>query len=231
MTTQQIRLTSLTPWIIGAIATAAIAVGSVLGFRALNEQTPANAEAAASPQSAQSDANTQSNNAPQSATPTPVSVPKPTPPPNLYAGGDEGVAATAEYFTDLWAYSLNMGDTDEIMKICHNNDFCTALDNDVHTLHADRIMTRPVRMKYLTTMEIWNCNDQRDGTKGTCIKFRYSQQSGYAIRKDHDATNPDYSTVSFSSSSEETVDYYEAVMLLVPEGDTWAIKHLRSDKK
>lgn len=231
MTTQQTRLTSLTPWIIGAIATAVIAVGSVLGFRLFTGHTPANAEAATSSQSAQSDATTQSDNAPQSATPTPVSVPKPTPPPNLYAGGDEGVAATAEYFTDLWAYSLNMGDTDEITKICHNNDFCAALDNDVHTLHADRIVTRPIRMKYLTTMEIWNCNDQHEGTKGTCIKFRYSQQSGYAIRKDHDAANPDYSTVSFSSSSEETVAYYEAVMLLVPEGDTWVIKHLWSDKK
>lgn len=115
MTTQQPRLTSLTPWIIGAIATAAIAVGSILGFRALNEQTPANAEAAASSQSAQSDADTQSGNTPQSATPTPVSVPKPTPPLNIYAGGDEGVAATAEYFTDLWAHSLSMGDTEEIM--------------------------------------------------------------------------------------------------------------------
>lgn len=64
MTTQQTRLTSLTPWIIGAIATAVIAVGSVLGFRALSEQMSANAEVAASSQSAQSDATTQSDNAP-----------------------------------------------------------------------------------------------------------------------------------------------------------------------
>ena len=115
MTTQRPRLTSLAPWIVGAVATAVIAVGSFLGFHLFTGHTPANAEAAASSQSAQSDANTQSNNAPLSASPTPVSVPKPTPPPNLYAGGDEGVAATAEYFTDLWAYSLNMGDTEEIM--------------------------------------------------------------------------------------------------------------------
>ncbi len=115
MTTQRPRLTSLAPWIVGAVATAVIAVGSVLGFRLFTGHTPANNEAAASSQSDQSDANTQSNNAPQSASPTPVSVPKPTPPLNIYAGGDEGVAATAEYFTDLWAHSLSMGDTEEIM--------------------------------------------------------------------------------------------------------------------
>ena len=91
MTTQQPRLTSLTPWIVGTVATAIVAVGSVLGFRLFTGHTPANAEAAASSQSAQSDAYTQSDNAPQSATPTPVSIPKPTPPPNLYAGGKEFV--------------------------------------------------------------------------------------------------------------------------------------------
>ncbi len=66
--------------------------------------------------------------------------------------------------------------------------------------------------------------------KGTCIQVPLLPAVGTPFGKIGNATNPDYSTVSFSSSSERNVDYYEAVMLLVPEGDTWAIKHLRSDK-
>ena len=58
-----------------------IGVGLLLGFHLLTERTTANNEAAAATQSAQSEAANQSGNTPRSATPTSVSVPKPTPHP------------------------------------------------------------------------------------------------------------------------------------------------------
>ena len=72
---------------IAAIAAVIIGAGLLLGFHLLTERTTANNEAAAATQSAQSEAANQSGNTPRSATPTSVSVPKPTPPPSLYAGG------------------------------------------------------------------------------------------------------------------------------------------------
>ena len=63
------------------------------------------------------------------------------------------------------------------------------------------------------------------------IKFDYSEQSGTAIRKDNDVTKPDYSTISFSSKSDDAVDHYEATMLLVADGDTWVVKHFWSHKE
>ena len=105
------------------------------------------------------------------------------------------------------------------------------MNNDVQALHADRIVTRPITIKYLMTKEIWDCTSTPDQISGTCITFDFSEQSGSAIRKDNDATKPDYSTISFSSKSDKAVDHYEGTMLLVADGDTWVAKHFWTHKE
>ena len=222
-------------WIGAIIAAIVLVAVSFVGFRAFNARAHANAELQSGAQSPQSDtaaqSGTQSGDAPQSAQPTPVDVPKPTPPPNLYAGGQIGAQATSQWYIDLWAYAFNTGDTEDFMTVCQNDDYCTRVNNDVQALHADRIVTRPITIKYLMTKEIWDCTSTPDQISGTCIKFDYSELSGTAIRKDNDATKPDYSTISFSSKSDKAVDHYEGTMLLVADGDTWVAKHFWTHKE
>lgn len=222
-------------WIGAAIATIILVAVSFVGFRAFNARAHAHTELQSGAQSPQSDtaaqSGSQSGDTPQSAQPTPVDVPKPTPPPNLYAGGQIGAQATSQWYIDLWAYAFNTGDTEDFMTVCQNDDYCTRVNNDVQALHADRIVTRPITIKYLMTKEIWDCTSTPDQISGTCIKFDYSELSGTAIRKDNDATKPDYSTISFSSKSDKAVDHYEGTMLLVADGDTWVAKHFWTHKE
>ena len=222
-------------WIGAAIATIILVAVSFVGFRAFNARAHAHTELQSGAQSPQSDSiaqsGSQSGGTPQSAQPTPVDVPKPTPPPNLYAGGQIGAQATSQWYIDLWAYAFNTGDTEDFMTVCQNDDYCTRVNNDVQALHADRIVTRPITIKYLMTKEIWDCTSTPDQISGTCIKFDYSELSGTAIRKDNDATKPDYSTISFSSKSDKAVDHYEGTMLLVANGDTWVAKHFWTHKE
>ena len=229
------KLSTIGKWIGAAIAAVVIIGVSFLGFHAFNARAHANAELQSGAQSPQSDSTAQSGaqsgDTPQSAEPTPVDVPKPTPPPHLYAGGQIGAQATSQWFTDLWAYAFNTGDTEDFMKVCQNDDYCARVNNDIQALHTDRIVTRPIMIKYLMTKEIWDCTSTPDQISGTCITFDFSEQSGSAIRKDNDATKPDYSTISFSSKSDEAVDHYEGTMLLVADGDTWVVKHFWSHKE
>ena len=229
------KTSSIGQWV-GAVIAAVVIIGaSFLGFHAFNARAHANAELQSGAQSPQSDSTaqsgSQSGDTPQSAEPTPVDVPKPTPPPHLYAGGQIGAQATSQWYIDLWAYAFNTGDTEDFITVCQIDNFCTRVINDVQALHADRIVTRPITIKYLMTKEIWDCTSTPDQISGTCIKFDYSEQSGTAIRKDTDATKPDYSTISFSSKSDKAVDHYEGTMLLVADGDTWVVKHFWSHKE
>jgi len=229
------KLSTIGQWVGAAIAAVVIIGASFLGFHAFNARAHANAELQSGAQSPQSErteqSGSQSGDAPQSAEPTPVDVPKPTPPPHLYAGGQIGAQATSQWYVDLWAYAFNTGDTEDFMTVCQIDNFCTRVNDDVQALHADRIVTRPITIKYLMTKEIWDCTSTPDQISGTCIKFDYSEQSGTAIRKDNDETKPDYSTISFSSKSDEAVDHYEGTMLLVADGDTWVVKHFWSHKE
>ncbi|WP_314128959.1 DUF6318 family protein [Schaalia odontolytica] len=226
---------NISQWVGAAIAAVVIIGASFLGFHAFNARAHADAELQSGAQSPQSDSTpqsgSQSGDTPQSAEPTPVEVPKPTPPTHLYAGGQIGAQATSQWYVDLWAYAFNTGDTDDFMKVCQNDDYCTRVNNEVQALHADRIVTRPITIKYLMTKEIWDCTSTPDHISGTCITFDYSELSGTAIRKDNDATKPDYSTISFSSKSDEVVDHYEGTMLLVADGDTWVVKHFWTHKE
>ena len=229
------KLSTIGQWVGAAIAAVVIIGASFLGFHAFNARAHANAELQSGAQSPQSDSTaqsgSQSGDTPQSTQPTPVDVPKPTPPPHLYAGGQIGAQATSQWYVDLWAYAFNTGDTEDFITVCQIDNFCTRVINDVQALHADRIVTRPITIKYLMTKEIWDCTSTPDQISGTCIKFDYSEQSGTAIRKDTDATKPDYSTISFSSKSDKAVDHYEGTMLLVADGDTWVVKHFWSHKE
>jgi len=229
------KLSNIGRWIGAIIAAIVLVAVSFVGFRAFNARAHAHTELQSGAQSPHSDtaaqSGSQSGGTPQSAQPTPVDVPKPTPPPNLYAGGQIGAQATSQWYIDLWAYAFNTGDTEDFMTVCQNDDYCTRVNNDVQALHADRIVTRPITIKYLMTKEIWDCTSTPDQISGTCIKFDYSELSGTAIRKDNDATKPDYSTISFSSKSDKAVDHYEGTMLLVADGDTWVAKHFWTHKE
>lgn len=230
-----IKLSTIGQWI-GAVIAAVVIIGaSFLGFHAFNARAHANAELESGAQSPQSDSTahsgSQSGDTPQSAEPTPVDVPKPTPPPHLHREGQIGAQATAQYYLELWAYSINMGDTEDYMKICDDGEFCTEFDTDVHTLHADRIVTQPISLKYLMTKQVWECTDRYDGTSGTCITFDYSEVTGHAVRKDNTAENPQYSTIGLSNNKTESNLHFEGTMLLAYEGDTWVVKRVWSQRE
>lgn len=229
------KLSTIGKWIGATIATVAIIGASFLGFHAFNTRAHATAELQSGAQSPQSDSTAQSDpqsgDTPQSAEPTPAEITKPTPPKGLQEGGQVGAQTTALWFVELWEYAFNTGDTEDFMKVCQNDDYCARVNNDVQALHTDRIVTRPITIKYLMTKEIWDCTSTPDQISGTCITFDFSEQSGSAVRKDNDATKPDYSTISFSSKSDEVVDHYEGTMLLVADGDTWVVKHFWSHKE
>ena len=100
------KLSTIGKWIGATIAAIVIVAASFLGFHAFNARAHANAELQSGAQSPQSDSTEQSGpqsgDTPQSAEPTPVDVPKPTPPPHLYAGGQIGAQATSQWYIDLW---------------------------------------------------------------------------------------------------------------------------------
>ena len=149
------KLSTIGKWIGTAIVTVVIIGALFLGFHAFNARAHANAElqsGAQSPQSGSTEqSGPQSGDAPQSAEPTPVDVPKPTPPPHLYAGGQIGAQATSQWYVDLWAYAFNTGNTEDFMTVCQIDNFCTRVNDDVQALHADRNVTRPITIKYLMT--------------------------------------------------------------------------------
>ena len=229
------KTSSIGQWVSAAIAAVVIIGASFLGFHAFNARAHANAELKSGAQSPQSDSSaqsgSQSGDTPQSAEPTPVDVPKPTPPPHLHREGQIGAQATAQYYLELWAYSINMGDTEDYMKICDDGEFCTEFDTDVRTLHADRIVTQPISLKYLMTKQVWECTDRYDGTSGTCITFDYSEVTGHAVRKDDTAENPQYSTIGLSNNKTESNLHFEGTMLLTYEGDTWVVKRVWSQRE
>ena len=229
------KLSTIGKWIGAATAAIVIVAASFLGFHAFNARAHANAELQSGAESPQSDSleqsGLQSGDAPQSAEPTPVDVPKPTPPLHLHREGQIGAQATAQYYLELEAYAINMGDTEDYMKICDEGESCSAFDTDVHTLHADRIVTQPLSMKYLMTKQVWECTDRYDGTSGTCIKFDYSTVTGHAVRKDNTADNPQYSTIGLSNDKTESPLHYEGIMLLAYEGDTWVVKRFWSQRE
>ena len=153
------KLSNIGRWI-GAIIVAIVLVAvSFVGFRAFNARAHAHTELQSGAQSPQSDtaaqSGSQSGDTPQSAQPTPVDVPKPTPPPNLYAGGQIGAQATSQWYIDLWAYAFNTGDTEEFMKVCQVEGYCDAFAHDLERMHTDAYLVKPLTNQYLQTNKIY----------------------------------------------------------------------------
>ena len=225
------KLSTIGKWIGATIAAIVIVAASFLGFHAFNARTHANAELQSGAQSPQSDSTEQSGpqsgDTPQSAEPTPVDVPKPTPPPHLYAGGQIGAQATSQWYIDLWAYAFNTGDTEDFMKVCQVEGYCDAFAHDLERMHTDAYLVKPLTNTYLQTNKIYDCSLQKAGTQGICIEFTYLQTPAGFHHLTEEKASEQYDTISTvtdeESNNEQTLF---RVLFLEERGDTWVVTHI-----
>lgn len=225
------KLSTIGKWIGAAIATVVIIGASFLGLHAFNTRAHANAELQSGAQSPQSDgteqSGPQSGDTPQSAEPTPVDIPKPTPPPHLYAGGQIGAQATSQWYIDLWAYAFNTGDTEDFMKVCQVEGYCDAFAHDLERMHTDAYLVKPLTNTYLQTNKIYDCSLQKAGTQGICIEFTYLQTPAGFHHLTEEKASEQYDTISTvtdeESNNEQTLF---RVLFLEERGDTWVVTHI-----
>ena len=217
---------------VGAVIAAVVIIGaSFLGFHAFNARAHANAELQSGAQSPQSDntaqSGSQSGDTPQSTEPTSVNVPKPTPPPHLYAGGQIGAQATSQWYLDLWAYAFNTGDTEDFMKVCQVAGYCDEFAHDLERIHTDSYLVTPLTNKYLQTNDIYECSLKKAGTHGICVEFTYLQTPpsfGYSTTE---KASEEYGTIStvIDEESAEARTFFR-VLFLEERGDTWVVTHI-----
>lgn len=225
------KLSTISKWIGAAIAAVVIIGASFLGFHAFNARAHANAELQSGAQSPQSDSteqsDSQSGDTPQSVEPTPVDVPKPTPPPHLYAGGQIGAQATSQWYIDLWAYAFNTGDTEDFMKVCQVEGYCDAFAHDLERMHTDAYLVKPLTNTYLQTNKTYDCSLQKAGTQGICIEFTYLQTPAGFHHLTEEKASEQYDTISTvtdeESNNEQTLF---RVLFLEERGDTWVVTHI-----
>ena len=225
------KLSTIGKRISATIAAIVIVAASFLGFHAFNARAHANTELQSGAQSPQSDSTEQSGpqsgDAPKSAEPTPVDVPKPTPPPHLYAGGQIGAQATSQWYIDLWAYAFNTGDTEDFMKVCQVEGYCDAFAHDLERMHTDAYLVKPLTNTYLQTNKIYDCSLQKAGTQGICIEFTYLQTPAGFHHLTEEKASEQYDTISTvtdeESNNEQTLF---RVLFLEERGDTWVVTHI-----
>ena len=225
------KLSTIGKWIGATIAAIVIVAASFLGIHAFNARAHANTELQSGAQSPQSDSTEQSGpqsgDAPKSAEPTPVDVPKPTPPPHLYAGGQIGAQATSQWYIDLWAYAFNTGDTEDFMKVCQVEGYCDAFAHDLERMHTDAYLVKPLTNTYLQTNKIYDCSLQKAGTQGICIEFTYLQTPAGFHHLTEEKASEQYDTISTvtdeESNNEQTLF---RVLFLEERGDTWVVTHI-----
>lgn len=225
------KLSTIGKWIGATIAAVVIVAASFLGFHAFNARAHANTELQSGAQSPQSDSTAQSGpqsgDTRQSAEPTPVDVPKPTPPPHLYAGGQIGAQATSQWYIDLWAYAFNTGDTEDFMKVCQVEGYCDAFAHDLERMHTDAYLVKPLTNTYLQTNKIYDCSLQKAGTQGICIEFTYLQTPAGFHHLTEEKASEQYDTISTvtdeESNNEQTLF---RVLFLEERGDTWVVTHI-----
>lgn len=225
------KLSTIGKWIGATIAAIVIVAASFLGLHAFNARAHANTELQSGAQSPQSDSTEQSGpqsgDTPQSAEPTPVDVPKPTPPPHLYAGGQIGAQATSQWYIDLWAYAFNTGDTEDFMKVCQVEGYCDAFAHDLERMHTDAYLVKPLTNTYLQTNKIYDCSLQKAGTQGICIEFTYLQTPAGFHHLTEEKASEQYDTISTvtdeESNNEQTLF---RVLFLEERGDTWVVTHI-----
>ena len=225
------KLSTIGKWIGTAIVTVVIIGALFLGFHAFNARAHANAElqsGAQSPQSAGTEqSGIQSGDTPQSAEPTPVDIPKPTPPPHLYAGGQIGAQATSQWYVDLWAYAFNTGDTEDFMKVCQVEGYCDAFAHDLERMHTDSYLITPLTNKYLQTNDIYECSLQKAGTQGICIEFTYLQTPAGFRHLTEEKASAQYDTISTVTDEESNKEQtLFRVLFLEERGDTWVVTHI-----
>ena len=225
------KLSTIGKWISATTAAIVIVAASFLGLHTFNARAHANAELQSGAQSPQSDSTEQSGphsgDTPQSAEPTPVDVPKPTPPPHLYAGGQIGAQATSQWYIDLWAYAFNTGDTEDFMKVCQVEGYCDAFAHDLERMHTDAYLVKPLTNTYLQTNKIYDCSLQKAGTQGICIEFTYLQTPAGFHHLTEEKASEQYDTISTvtdeESNNEQTLF---RVLFLEERGDTWVVTHI-----
>lgn len=225
------KLSTIGKWIGATIAAIVIVAASFLGLHAFNARAHANTELQSGAQSPQSDSTEQSGpqsgDTPQSAEPTLVDVPKPTPPPHLYAGGQIGAQATSQWYIDLWAYAFNTGDTEDFMKVCQVEGYCDAFAHDLERMHTDAYLVKPLTNTYLQTNKIYDCSLQKAGTQGICIEFTYLQTPAGFHHLTEEKASEQYDTISTvtdeESNNEQTLF---RVLFLEERGDTWVVTHI-----
>ena len=225
------KLSTIGKWIGATIAAIVIVAASFLGLHAFNARAHANTELQSGAQSPQSDSTEQSGpqsgDTRQSAEPTPVDVPKPTPPPHLYAGGQIGAQATSQWYIDLWAYAFNTGDTEDFMKVCQVEGYCDAFAHDLERMHTDAYLVKPLTNTYLQTNKIYDCSLQKAGTQGICIEFTYLQTPAGFHHLTEEKASEQYDTISTvtdeESNNEQTLF---RVLFLEERGDTWVVTHI-----
>ena len=225
------KLSTIGKWIGAAIAAIVSVAASFLGLHAFNARAHANAELQSGAHSPQSDSteqsDSQSGDTLQSTEPTPVNIPKPTPPPHLYAGGQIGAQATSQWYIDLWAYAFNTGDTEDFMKVCQVEGYCDAFAHDLERMHTDAYLVKPLTNKYLQTNKIYECSLQKAGTEGICIEFTYLQTPAAFRHLTEEKASEQYDTISTVTdeeiNSERTLF---RVLFLEERGDTWVVTHI-----
>ena len=225
------KLSTIGKWIGAAIAAIVIVAASFLGLHAFNARAHAKAELQSGAQSPQSDSTEQSDpqsgDTPQSAEPTPVDVPKPTPPPHLYAGGQIGAQATSQWYIDLWAYAFNTGDTEDFMKVYQIEGYCDAFAHDLERMHTDAYLVKPLTNTYLQTNKIYDCSLQKAGTQGICIEFTYLQTPAGFHHLTEEKASEQYDTISTVTAEEINKEQtLFRVLFLEERGDTWVVTHI-----
>ena len=187
-------------WIGAIIAAIVLVAVSFVGFRAFNARAHANAELQSGAQSPQSDSagqsGTQSGDAPQSAQPTPVDVPKPTPPKGLQEGGQVGAQTTALWFVELWEYAFNTGDTEEFDQICQDGDFCIRFSDEVKSLRKNSVVIQPLEDTIIpNNTRSYDCYRKDTGIFGVCVELSISERAAIVQSVDSDDTSREYTTI------------------------------------
>lgn len=211
-------------WIGAVIAAIVLVAVSFVGFRAFNARAHAHTEIQSGAQSPQSDSTaqsgSQSGDTPQSAEPTPVDVPKPTPPKGLQEGGQVGAQTTALWFVELWEYAFNTGNTEEFNQICQDGDFCDRFAEEVKSLREDSVVIQPLEYTIIPdSTRSYDCYKRDSGILGVCVELSISEKSAIVQRADSDDTSREYTTVHTEKSDGTQKENKFSLLLFITEQD------------
>lgn len=218
------KLSTIGKWIGAAIAAVVIIGTSFLGLHAFNARANANATLQSGAQSPHSENNaqsgTQSGDAPQSTEPTPVDIPKPTPPKGLQEGGQVGAQTTALWFVELWEYAFNTGDTEEFDKICQDGDFCIRYSDEVKSLREESVVIQPLEDTIIPdNIRSYDCYRKDTGIFGVCIELSISEKSAVVRGTNSEDSSREYTTVRTEKSDGTQKENKLSLHLFITEQD------------